>query len=350
MEELGCEGGVSPPLFFADDEEGGPASDEDEVSNASQLHEPAQLDAAATRPPLDGQWHAGGASSNAVAQPGRQMNRGILRAAVPVDYNTVFTNAKAGMDDVDKEYVKKVVFEMSKDSSFFKNQQRMSHAGTQRIAKMKEQIAALTPSEVLQGERWADSVMARLEEQRDLSRTYIHVDMDMFFAAVETLIDPSIRDVPFAVGGLSMISTANYVARKYGVRSAMPGFIGKHLCAHPAPGSLLPPAELCFVGHGFARYTLVSQQCKAIFKGFDPHLQPAGIDEAYLDVTDYMAAHNISAREAHPAARRPPPAARRPPRARALRRARAVRRLASASGGWCARRSTTSARAGARAG
>ena len=103
MEELGCEGGVSPPLFFADDEEGGPASDEDEVSNASQLHEPAQLDAAATRPPLDGQWHAGGASSNAVAQPGRQMNRGILRAAVPVDYNTVFTNAKAGMDDVDKE-------------------------------------------------------------------------------------------------------------------------------------------------------------------------------------------------------------------------------------------------------
>lgn len=57
----------------------------------------------------------------------------------------------------------------------------------------------------------------------DLSRTWVHVDMDAFYAAVETLDDPTLASKPMAVGGMSMISTANYVARRYGVRSAMPG-------------------------------------------------------------------------------------------------------------------------------
>jgi len=53
----------------------------------------------------------------------------------------------------------------------------------------------------------------------------MHLDMDMFYAAVEIRDRPELQDKPVAVGGLSMLSTANYVARKYGVRSAMPGFI-----------------------------------------------------------------------------------------------------------------------------
>jgi len=51
--------------------------------------------------------------------------------------------------------------------------------------------------------------------------------MDMFYAAVAMLDDPSLWDKPIAVGGMSMISTANYQARKFGIRSAMPGFIAK---------------------------------------------------------------------------------------------------------------------------
>lgn len=49
-----------------------------------------------------------------------------------------------------------------------------------------------------------------LEATRDLSRVWIHVDMDAFYAAVETLSDPSLKGKPMAVGGMSMISTANY--------------------------------------------------------------------------------------------------------------------------------------------
>jgi DNA polymerase kappa len=93
-------------------------------------------------------------------------------------------------------------------------------------------------------------------------------------------------------GGLGMISTANYVARKYGVRSAMPGFIGKELCAKPAPGSRLEASKLVFVKPDFTKYVAISEQVKALLKEhFDPYLQSGGIDEAYLDVTEYMRTH-----------------------------------------------------------
>lgn len=60
--------------------------------------------------------------------------------------------------------------------------------------------------------------------------------------SVETLDSPHLAHVPMAVGGLSMISAANYEARKFGVRSAMPGFIAVRLCPH-----------LTFVGHNFEK-------------------------------------------------------------------------------------------------
>ena len=67
------------------------------------------------------------------------------------------------------------------------------------------------------------------ERQRDLSRIIVHVDMDMFYAAIEMRDDPSLRGKPIAVGGMSMLATSNYEARKFGVRSAMPGYIAKRL-------------------------------------------------------------------------------------------------------------------------
>ena len=52
----------------------------------------------------------------------------------------------------------------------------------------------------------------------------------MFYAACEIRDNPSLKGKPMAVGGLGMLATSNYVARKFGVRSAMPGFIAKKLC------------------------------------------------------------------------------------------------------------------------
>ena len=72
-------------------------------------------------------------------------------------------------------------------------------------------------------------------------------------------------------------STSNYHARKYGVRAAMPGFIGKKLCP-----------ELILVPLHFDKYREVSQQVRAILAEYDPNFCPMSLDEAYMDLTEHM--------------------------------------------------------------
>jgi DNA polymerase kappa len=115
------------------------------------------------------------------------------------------------------------------------------------------------------------------KEERDLTRTWIHVDMDMFYAAVAVLDDPTLKDVPFAVGDLKMIATSNYEARKFGVRSAMPGFVGKNLCP-----------KLRFVPNQPKRYKEISAVFFGVLREYDPEFESMGLDEANLDVTDYL--------------------------------------------------------------
>jgi DNA polymerase kappa len=101
--------------------------------------------------------------------------------------------------------------------------------------------------------------------------------MDMFYAAVEIRNNPLLADKPVAVGDYSMISTANYIARKYGVRSAMPGFIGKKLCP-----------DLVFVSYSRGEYSKVSGEVMDILKEYDTELEVLGLDKAALDVTEYL--------------------------------------------------------------
>lgn len=110
-------------------------------------------------------------------------------------------------------------------------------------------------------------------------RKIIHVDMDCFFAAVEMRDDPSLRDIPLAIGGSAdrrgVISTANYPARRYGVRSAMSTAMALKLCPHL---KLLPGR--------MAAYKEASQQIRAIFARYTSLIEPLSLDEAYLDVSD----------------------------------------------------------------
>jgi len=69
----------------------------------------------------------------------------------------------------------------------------------------------------------------KAEEMRKLDRTWIHIDFDMFYAAATIREKPELADKPVAIGGNLMISTSNYVARKWGVRAGMPGFVARGL-------------------------------------------------------------------------------------------------------------------------
>lgn len=108
-------------------------------------------------------------------------------------------------------------------------------------------------------------------------RKIIHVDMDAFYASVEQLDNPELRSKAIAVGGGSsrgVVAAASYEARKFGVRSAMSGFLAKKKCPH-----------LIFVKPRFDRYTEVSKKIREIFHEYTDLVEPLSLDEAYLDVT-----------------------------------------------------------------
>jgi DNA polymerase-4 len=108
-------------------------------------------------------------------------------------------------------------------------------------------------------------------------RKIIHLDMDCFYAAVEMRERPELVGRPIAVGGggrRGVVTTCNYEARKFGVRSAMPGFQAREHCP-----------QLVFLPVRFDLYRAESARIRRILLGCTPLVEPLSLDEAYLDVT-----------------------------------------------------------------
>ena len=104
----------------------------------------------------------------------------------------------------------------------------------------------------------------------------LHVDMDSFFVSVELLDSPELRGLPSAVAhdtARSVVSSASYEARRFGVRSAMPVARAKQLCP-----------QLVLIDPHFEKYRAASRQVMEIFQEFTPLVEPLSIDEAFLDV------------------------------------------------------------------
>src|SRR5215475_3822565 len=103
-----------------------------------------------------------------------------------------------------------------------------------------------------------------------------HVDCDAFYAAIEKRDDPSLADKPLIVGGgkRGVVSTACYIARTFGIRSAMPMFEAKRLCPH---ATVVPP--------NMAKYAGVGREVRAKMLELTPLVEPLSIDEAFLDLS-----------------------------------------------------------------
>jgi DNA polymerase-4 len=116
----------------------------------------------------------------------------------------------------------------------------------------------------------------RLVRHPELGRLAIaHVDCDAFYAAIEKRDDPSLADKPLIIGGgkRGVVSTACYIARTYGIRSAMPMFQARRLCPHAT-----------VVAPDMAKYSAVGREVRALMLGLTPLVEPLSIDEAFLDL------------------------------------------------------------------
>ena len=112
-----------------------------------------------------------------------------------------------------------------------------------------------------------------------MQRKIIHIDADCFYAAIEMRDDPALLGIPMAVGGSAerrgVLTTCNYEARAFGVRSAMPTAQAMRLCP-----------QLTVVPPQMSKYREASKVMRTIFADFTEIIEPLSLDEAYLDVSD----------------------------------------------------------------
>ncbi|KXL41661.1 hypothetical protein M433DRAFT_131517 [Acidomyces richmondensis BFW] len=197
---------------------------------------------------------------------------------------------KSGQDGVDQQKVSEIIYNASKGSKYFNHEEHKDKNLTAKISRIlvkKRELQRIEANGGLRHElKKADEYIAELEAGRDLSQVIVHIDCDAFYAAVEELDRPELKELPFAVG-MGVLTTCNYVARKYGCRSGMAGFVADKLC----------PA-LIHLPLNFDKYTAKAKEVRAVLEQYDPRFESASIDEAYLNITDYCAEHNMAPEDA----------------------------------------------------
>jgi len=112
-----------------------------------------------------------------------------------------------------------------------------------------------------------------------------HVDCDAFYATIEKRDDPSLADKPLIVGGSKrgVVTTACYLARTFGVRSAMPMFVARRLCPH---ATVISP--------NMAKYADVAREVRHLMLELTPLVEPVSIDEAFMDLSGTARVHGMS--------------------------------------------------------
>ncbi|CBX95091.1 similar to DNA-directed polymerase kappa [Plenodomus lingam JN3] len=189
---------------------------------------------------------------------------------------------KAGQDTVDQQKVSEIIYNASKGSKFFNNEETKDKNLSEKINRILAKRRELEKMDLTSDLRRADDYIAELELTRDLSQVVVHLDCDAFYAAVEELDRPELKEVPMAVGK-GVLTTCNYHARKFGCRSGMAGFVAMKLC----------PQLIC-VPMNVAKYMAKAEEVREVLARYDPGFESASCDEAYLNLTQYCKEHHMS--------------------------------------------------------
>ncbi len=142
---------------------------------------------------------------------------------------------KSGQDGVDQDAVNKIIYKASEGSKYFENEKRKDAELSAKIESTLKKLNELRCLDLSSDLKRLDEKIALQEATRDLTQVIVHVDCDAFYASVEELDRPELKNVPMGVG-MGVLTTANYAARqsiaglyqcanltrKFGVRSAMP--------------------------------------------------------------------------------------------------------------------------------
>lgn len=191
------------------------------------------------------------------------------------------------MEGIDRVKIDAIILRESGNSLYMQQQRKRDEKVNRRIQQMKERLSSVSSSssnKEYQVTPELDEQLEHYKRQSPTRSTCVVVDMDMFFMACELLTRPDLKDVPACVGR-GMITTSNYVARRYGVRSAMAGFIGDKLVEELSGGT----QKLHHVPSNFALYREKSHIVKDVLREYDPfNMKSYSLDEAFLDIGPYL--------------------------------------------------------------
>ena len=201
---------------------------------------------------------------------------------------TAFTAEKAGMKGLDQDKINEIITNATKNTKIHQKQQEEKEKIKHEVEKINKDLTIFHKNSILytQIKTLADSKIKSIQKESRFDKIWFHIDMDMFFAAIEIRNNPELENIPIAIGDESMISTSNYVARKFGVRSAMPGFIGKLLCPN-----------LKFINCNHHLYMEESDKIMNILSEYDNEIEIRSCDEAYLDMTNYLKNRGLKNKE-----------------------------------------------------